>query len=64
VVSKSQIFDRVWNSDFVGETRVIDSYISYLRRKIDSAGAPLIHTIRGVGYSLRLPKATDERPSS
>ncbi|WP_328608903.1 response regulator transcription factor [Amycolatopsis sp. NBC_00345] len=60
VVSKSQIFDRVWNSDFVGETRVIESYISYLRRKIDSAGPPLIHTIRGVGYSLRLPKSTDE----
>ena len=64
VVSKAQIFDRVWNADYGGETRVIDSYISYLRRKIDSAGPPLIHTIRGVGYSLRLPRAGDERRSA
>lgn len=61
VVSKAQIFDRVWNADYLGETRVIDSYISYLRRKIDSAGPPLIHTVRGVGYSLRLPRAGSER---
>jgi two-component system OmpR family response regulator len=65
VVSKSQIFDRVWNADFVGDTRVIESYISYLRRKIDAGGPPLIHTIRGVGYSLRLPRTGDEqRPTS
>ncbi|MCU1684573.1 MAG: Two-component system, OmpR family, response regulator [Amycolatopsis sp.] len=64
VVSKSQIFDRVWNADFVGDTRVIESYISYLRRKIDSTGPPLIHTIRGVGYSLRLPRTGDEQRSA
>lgn len=64
VVSKAQIFDRVWNADFVGESRVIESYISYLRRKIDSTGPPLIHTIRGVGYSLRLPRTADDPPSA
>jgi two-component system OmpR family response regulator len=59
VVSKPQILDRVWNYDFGGDGRIVESYISYLRRKIDSAEPALIHTIRGVGYSLRLPR--DER---
>jgi two-component system OmpR family response regulator len=59
VVSKAQILDRVWNYDFNGDGRIVESYISYLRRKIDSAEPALIHTIRGVGYSLRLPR--DER---
>jgi two-component system OmpR family response regulator len=56
VVSKSQILDRVWNYDYGGDGRIVESYISYLRRKIDSVEPPLIHTIRGVGYSLRLPR--------
>jgi two-component system OmpR family response regulator len=56
VVSKAQILDRVWNSAFDGDSRIVDSYISYLRRKVDSTRPPLIHTIRGVGYSLRLPQ--------
>jgi two-component system OmpR family response regulator len=55
VVSKAQILDRVWHYDFGGDGRIVESYISYLRRKIDAEGAPLIHTVRGVGYSLRLP---------
>jgi two-component system OmpR family response regulator len=55
VVSKSQILDRVWNYDFGGDSRIVESYISYLRRKIDQKYPPLIHTIRGVGYTLRLP---------
>ena len=60
VLSKSQILDHVWNYDFHGEAGIVESYISYLRRKIDTApdgGAvvPLIHTKRGVGYVLRLP---------
>ncbi|CAM05268.1 response regulator transcription factor [Saccharopolyspora erythraea] len=55
VVSRSQILDRVWNYEFGGDSRVVESYISYLRRKIDSTAPPLIHTIRGVGYVLRLP---------
>lgn len=56
VVSKAQILDRVWSYDFGGDGRIVESYISYLRRKIDSVEPPLIHTIRGVGYSLRLPR--------
>jgi two-component system OmpR family response regulator len=55
VLSKSQIMDRVWAYDFGGRANVVETYISYLRKKIDAEGAPLIHTIRGVGYSLRLP---------
>jgi two-component system OmpR family response regulator len=56
VVSKTQILDRVWNYDFGGDSRIVESYISYLRRKIDRRNQPLIHTIRGVGYTLRLPR--------
>ena len=56
VVSKSQILDRVWNYDFDGNANVVEIYISYLRKKIDSAGPRLIHTVRGVGYSLRPPR--------
>ncbi|MGH3672948.1 MAG: response regulator transcription factor [Pseudonocardiaceae bacterium] len=56
VVSKTQILDRVWNYDFGGDSRIVESYISYLRRKIDRENLPLIHTIRGVGYTLRLPR--------
>ncbi|MDX6579341.1 MAG: two-component system, OmpR family, response regulator [Gaiellales bacterium] len=55
VVSKSQILDHVWQYDFGGDGRIVETYISYLRKKIDSGEAPLIHTLRGVGYSLRLP---------
>ena len=55
VVSKSQILDRVWNYDFDGNANVVEIYISYLRKKIDGLGLPLIHTVRGVGYSLRRP---------
>jgi two-component system OmpR family response regulator len=58
VVSKAQILDRVWNYDFGGDSRIVESYISYLRRKIDAHEPPLIHTIRGVGYTLRLPRET------
>ena len=56
VLSKAQILDHVWDYDFRGEAGIVESYISYLRRKIDVDGAaPLIHTKRGVGYVLRLP---------
>lgn len=55
VVSKQQILDRVWDCAVDVESRVVDSYISYLRRKIDARGVPLIRTLRGVGYSLRAP---------
>ena len=53
VVSKSQILDRVWQYDFDGNENVVEIYISYLRKKVDSLGPRLIHTIRGVGYCLR-----------
>ncbi|MHB8330181.1 MAG: response regulator transcription factor [Acidimicrobiales bacterium] len=56
VVSKSQILDRVWNYDFDGNANVVEIYISYLRKKIDSLGPRLIHTVRGVGYSVRVPR--------
>ena len=56
VVSKSQILDRVWNYDFDGNANVVEIYISYLRKKIDPLGPRLIHTVRGVGYSLRAPR--------
>ena len=55
VVSKAQILDRVWNYDFGGDGRIVESYVYYLRRKVDRLGPPLIHTVRGVGYTLRLP---------
>jgi two-component system OmpR family response regulator len=57
VLSKTQILDRIWQYDFGGESNVVETYVSYLRKKLDSLGPPLIHTVRGVGYSLRLPSA-------
>ncbi|WP_188838728.1 response regulator transcription factor [Flexivirga endophytica] len=57
VLSKAQILDHVWDYDFRGEAGIVESYISYLRRKIDVGDAPaLIHTKRGVGYVLRPPR--------
>jgi two-component system, OmpR family, response regulator len=53
VLSKRQILDHVWQYDFQGRTNIVELYISYLRRKIDAHGPPLIHTVRGVGYILR-----------
>ncbi|HET7476105.1 MAG TPA: response regulator transcription factor [Dermatophilaceae bacterium] len=55
VLSKAQILDHVWDYDFRGESGIVESYISYLRRKVDAEDPPLIHTKRGVGYVLRLP---------
>jgi two-component system OmpR family response regulator len=53
VLSKAQILDRVWNYDFGGQAHVVELYISYLRKKIDTDREPLIHTVRGVGYVLK-----------
>jgi len=53
VLSKTQILDAVWDEGFIGESNIVEIYISYLRKKIDCFDPPLIHTIRGVGYSLR-----------
>ena len=55
VLSKMQILDHVWDYDFRGDTGIVESYVSVLRRKVDSSGPRLIHTLRGVGYVLRLP---------
>ncbi|MDT3345559.1 response regulator transcription factor [Microbacterium aquilitoris] len=53
VLSRSQILDQVWSYDFGGTSSVVEIYISYLRKKIDSLGEPLIHTVRGVGYTIK-----------
>jgi len=53
VLNKAQILDRVWSYDFGGKASVVELYISYLRKKLDAAGPPMIHTLRGVGYSIR-----------
>ncbi|SDF40686.1 two-component system, OmpR family, response regulator [Lentzea fradiae] len=55
VVSKAQILDRVWRYDFGGDAGIVDTYISYLRRKLDVGEPKLIHTVHGVGYVLRDP---------
>jgi two-component system OmpR family response regulator len=57
VLTRSQLLDHVWDYDFGGDARVLETYISYLRKKVDAGGTPLIHTVRGVGYSLRLPRS-------
>jgi len=53
VLSKAQILDRVWHYDFGGQANIVELYVSYLRRKIDSGHLPMIHTLRGVGYMLK-----------
>jgi two-component system, OmpR family, response regulator TrcR len=55
-LSRTEILDRVWNYDFAGRTSIVDLYISYLRKKIDSGREPMIHTVRGIGYMLRPPE--------
>jgi two-component system OmpR family response regulator len=56
VLTRSQILDHVWEYDFGGDARVLETYISYLRKKLDVHGPSLIHTARGVGYALRPPR--------
>ena len=55
VLSKEQIIDHVWHYDFGGDFNVVETYVSYLRKKLDKFGPPLIQTIRMVGYILREP---------
>jgi len=55
VLTRDQILEHVWDYTFAGNASVLETYVSYLRRKVDAADPPLIHTVRGVGYSLRLP---------
>ncbi len=56
VLSKRQILEHVWNYDFGGDGNVVESYVSYLRRKLDTSEPRLLHTVRGVGYVLRTPR--------
>ena len=53
VLSKAQILDRVWSYDFGGRSSIVEIYISYLRKKIDTLGPAMIHTVRGVGYMIK-----------
>jgi len=57
VLTRAQLLDHVWEYDFGGDARVLETYISYLRKKIDADRPALIHTVRGVGYALRPPRA-------
>ena len=57
VLTRAQILDHVWDYDFGGDARVLETYVSYLRKKLEAQGPRLIHTVRGVGYALRLPPA-------
>lgn len=56
VLSRAQILDEVWDEGFDGESNIVEIYISYLRKKVDCFDPPLIHTVRGVGYTLREPR--------
>jgi two-component system OmpR family response regulator len=55
VLTRAQLLENVWGWDYAGQSQIVETYVSYLRRKLDPLGPPLIHTQRGVGYSLRLP---------
>jgi two-component system OmpR family response regulator len=55
VLSRAQILDHVWDYSFDGDGNIVESYICYLRRKLDRGEPRLIHTIRGIGYVLRVP---------
>jgi two-component system OmpR family response regulator len=57
VLSKAQILDRVWKYDFQGQSNIVELYIGYLRKKVDSVEPKLIHTIRGAGYVIKAPRA-------
>ncbi|MGH9123209.1 MAG: response regulator transcription factor [Acidimicrobiales bacterium] len=63
VLTRDQILEHVWDYTFAGNASVLETYISYLRHKVDDGdGPPLIHTVRGVGYSLRLPPESEGTP--
>jgi two-component system, OmpR family, response regulator len=56
VLTRTQLLEHVWDYDFGGDARVLETYVSYLRKKLDAHGPPLIQTVRGVGYALRSPR--------
>jgi two-component system OmpR family response regulator len=55
VLTRAQLLENVWGWDYAGQSQIVETYVSYLRHKLDPLGPPLIHTQRGVGYSLRAP---------
>ena len=59
VLTRAQLLEHVWEYDFGGDARVLETYVSYLRKKLDAHGPPLIHTVRGVGYALRAAARRD-----
>lgn len=63
VLTREQILEAVWDYGFAGNASVLETYVSYLRHKIDTDTTPLIHTVRGVGYSLRLRPGTEAAPA-
>ena len=62
VLTRDQILEHVWEYTFSGNASVLETYISYLRHKVDESDPPLIHTVRGVGYTLRLPPESEGTP--
>jgi two-component system OmpR family response regulator len=56
VLSKTQILEHVWSYDFAGDANIVETYVSHLRRKIDTTQPRLLHTLRGMGYALRVPR--------
>src|ERR1700761_3696819 len=62
VLSRAQLLEHVWGWDYAGQSQIVETYVSYLRRKLDPLGPPLIHTQRGVGYTLRPPQPAPSRP--
>jgi len=61
-LSRTQLLQRVWGHSYTGQAQVVETYVSYLRRKLDRLGPPLIHTRRGVGYTLRRPDPAGQDP--
>jgi two-component system, OmpR family, response regulator len=62
VLTRAQLLENVWGWDYAGESQIVETYVSYLRRKLDPLGPPVIHTQRGVGYSLRPPPRDQAEP--
>jgi two-component system OmpR family response regulator len=61
MLTRKQLLENVWGWEYAGQSQVLETYVSYLRRKLDPLGPPLIYTQRGVGYSLRAPAAHSGR---
>jgi two-component system, OmpR family, response regulator len=62
MLTRAQLLENVWGWDYAGGSQIVETYVSYLRRKLDPLGPPMIHTQRGVGYSLRPPERGQAGP--